>query len=51
MRFTQFLPEASIFTRGSKYTYGHMVRVAADNKEGVILIDKIQEFRMGSRPY
>ena len=44
MRFTQFLPEASIFTRGSKYTYGHMVRVAADNKEGVILIDKIQEF-------
>lgn len=41
MRFTQFLPEASIFTRGA-YTYGHMVRVAADNKEGVILIDKIQ---------
>jgi hypothetical protein len=43
MRFNQFLPEASIFTRGT-YSFGHMVRVAADNKEGKILIDKIQEF-------
>ena len=43
MRFQQFVAEASIFTRGA-YTYGHLVRVAADNKEGKLLIDKIQEF-------
>lgn len=43
MRFNQFISEASIFTRGT-YSFGHMVRVAADNKEGKILIDKIQEF-------
>lgn len=42
MRLNQFIPEASVFTRGT-YTYGHLVRTAADNKEGVILIKKIQD--------
>ena len=41
MRFFEFLSEASIFSRGT-YTFGHKVKVAAENKEGKIAIEKIQ---------
>jgi hypothetical protein len=42
MRAFELLSEASIFTRGT-YTFGHKVKVAAENKEGKIVIDKIQD--------
>jgi hypothetical protein len=41
MRAFEFLSEASIFSRGT-YTFGHKVKVAAENKEGKIAIEKIQ---------
>ena len=42
MRAFELLSEASIFTRGT-YTFGHKVKVAAENKEGKLVIDKIQD--------
>ena len=45
MRFFEFLSEASIFSRGT-YTFGHKVKVAAENKEGKIAIEKINPEKM-----
>jgi len=42
MRFVEFLKEASIFSRGT-YTYGHEVKVAAENEKGKLAIEKIQK--------
>lgn len=42
MRFVEFLKEASIFSRDT-YTYGHKVKVAAENEKGKLAIEKIQQ--------
>ena len=47
MRFFEFLSEASIFSRGT-YTFGHKVKVAAENKEVKIAIEKIAKLRLFS---
>ena len=42
MRFTEFITEASIFTKPERYPYGHKVRIAAGSKKGKALLDIIQ---------
>lgn len=42
MRFTEFINEASVFTKPERYPYGHKVRIAAGSKKGKALLDIIQ---------
>ena len=42
MRFSEFITEASIFSKPERYPYGHKVRVAIGNKKGKALLDIIQ---------
>lgn len=42
MRAYELLNEASIFSRGS-YSFGHKVKLARENKEGKVAIEKIQQ--------
>jgi hypothetical protein len=52
MRILDIITEASIFTRGT-YSFGHTVRLAADNQEGKLLIgainDIISDFNPGEK--
>jgi hypothetical protein len=42
MRAYELLTEASIFSRGT-YSYGHKVKLARENKAGIVAIEKIQQ--------
>lgn len=44
MRFSEFITEASIFTKPERYPFGHKVRVAAGSQKGKALLGIIQEF-------
>jgi hypothetical protein len=43
MRLKEFLPEASIFTRLDKYSYGHKVRVGVSSDKGRALFKAIKQ--------